>query len=183
MPILGVTASSISGHLFTDTGVMFPLGMVQVGSGGSATASFTSIPSTYTHLQIRSMCFAVNDDENLYIRFNSDSGSNYARHYLEGNGATASASATAPDTGGVFSNTSNGTSPYIAVCDILDYAKTNKNTTIRALSGRDRNGSGSIALRSSVWLNTAAVTSITILAGSGNLSSGSQFALYGINGA
>ena len=149
----------------------------------SAQSSITFSSFTgYTHLQLRSMCFAVNDDENLYIRFNSDSGSNYARHYLEGNGATASASATAPDTGGVFSNTSNGTSPYVAVCDILDYANTNKNTTIRALSGRDKNGSGSIALRSSLWLNTAAVTSITILAGSGNLSSGSQFALYGIKG-
>ena len=36
MPILGVTASSISGHLIApDTGVMFPIGMVTVGSGGA----------------------------------------------------------------------------------------------------------------------------------------------------
>jgi len=129
------------------------------------------------------MCFGSNDDENLYIRFNSDSASNYARHYLEGNGTAASASATAPDTGGVFSNTSNGTSPYVSVCDIFDYRDTNKFKTIRALSGRDKNGSGSIALRSSLWRSTSAITSITILAGVGTLSSGSHFALYGIKGA
>jgi hypothetical protein len=155
-----------------------------------ATSTLTSLQSSitfsslgsYKHLQLRSMCFGSTDDENLYIRFNSDSGSNYARHYLEGNGASASASATAPDTGGVFSNTSNGTSPYVSVTDILDYADTNKFKTLRSLAGRDRNGSGSIALRSSLWRSTSAVTSITILAGSGTLSSGSQFALYGIKG-
>jgi hypothetical protein len=155
---------------------------VTVGAGGSSSVDFTSIPSTYKHLQLRSMCFGSVDDENLYIRFNSDSGSNYARHYLEGNGASASASATAPDTGGVFSNTSNGTSPYVSVTDILDYADTNKFKTLRSLAGRDKNGSGSIALRSSLWRSTSAVTSITILAGSGTLSSGSSFALYGIKG-
>jgi len=129
------------------------------------------------------MCFGSNNQENLYIRFNSDSGSNYARHYLLGDGATASASATAPDTGGVFSNTSTSTSPYVAICEILDYADTNKFKTIRALSGRDVNGTGGdIALRSSLWRSTSAVTSITILAGVGTLSSGSHFALYGIRG-
>ena len=144
--------------------------------------TFPSLGS-YKHLQIRSMCFGSNNLENLYIRFNSDSGSNYARHYLLGDGASASASATVPDTGGVFSNTSTSTSPYVAICDILDYADTNKFKTIRAISGRDVNGAGGdIALRSSLWRSTSAVTSITIYAGVGTLSSGSHFALYGIKG-
>lgn len=151
-------------------------------SSNQSSITFSSLGS-FTHLQLRSMCFGTTDDENLYMRFNGDTGSNYARHYLDGNGATTSASATAPDTGGVFSNTSNGTSPYVSVTDILDYANTNKFKTIRALSGRDVNGSGGdIALRSSLWRSTSAVTSITILAGGGTLSSGSQFALYGIRG-
>lgn len=147
-----------------------------------SSVSFSSIVGTYKHLQLRSLCFGSNNDENLYIRFNGDTGSNYARHYLEGNGSSASASGTAPDTGGVFSNEYSGTSPYVSVCDILDYTDTNKFTTLRSLSGRDANGSGSIALRSSLWRNTAAVTSITIYAGAGTLSSGSHFALYGIKG-
>jgi hypothetical protein len=151
-------------------------------TGSQSSVTFSSLGS-YKHLQIRSMCFGSNNQENLYIRFNSDSASNYARHYLLGDGASASASATAPDTGGVFSNTSTSTSPYVAICDILDYADTNKFKTIRALSGRDVNGvGGDISLRSSLWRSTSAVTSITILAGAGTLSSGSSFALYGIKG-
>jgi hypothetical protein len=148
----------------------------------TASVTFSSIAATYTHLQIRSLCFGSVNDENLYIRFNSDATANYARHYLEGNGTSASASATANDTGGVFSNTYSGTSPYVSVCDILDYANTNKRKTLRSLSGRDANGSGVIDLRSSVWLSSSAITSITILPGSGTLSSGSSFALYGIKG-
>ena len=150
-------------------------------TSSQSSVTFSSLGS-YKHLQIRSMCFGSNNLENLYIRFNSDSGSNYARHYLLGDGASASASATAPDTGGVFSNTSTSTSPYVAVCDILDYADTNKFKTIRAISGRDTNGAGDITLRSSLWRSTSAVTSITIYAGVGTLSSGSHFALYGIKG-
>jgi hypothetical protein len=178
MPILGIIASSFRSAA-GPAGAYDALATVTVGSAVS-TITFAGIPSGYKHLQLRSMCFGTSDDENLYIRFNSDSGSNYARHYLEGNGSSASASGTAPDTGGVFSNTSNGTSPYVSVTDILDFADINKFKTLRALSGRDRNGSGSIALRSSLWRSTSAVTSITILAGGGSLASGAQFALYGV---
>lgn len=151
-------------------------------SSSQSSITFSSIAGTYSHLQLRSMCFGSVNDENLYIRFNSDSASNYARHYLEGNGTAASASGTAPDTGGVFSNTYTGTTPWVSVCDILDYTDTNKFKTLRSLSGRDSNGSGAVDLRSSVWRSTSAITSITILPGSGTLSSGSSFALYGIKG-
>ena len=144
--------------------------------------TFSSLGS-YKHLQLRSMCFGSNNQENLYIRFNGDTGSNYARHYLLGDGSSVSGSATAPDTGGVFSNTSTASAPYIAITDILDYADTNKFKTLRALSGRDVNGTGGdIALRSSLWRSTSAITSLTIYAGAGTLSAGSQFALYGIKG-
>jgi len=80
MPILGITASQITGRLSApDTGAMFPLGMVQVGSGGSATISFTSIPSTYKHLQIRGIARNTSGSgfNKMNIRFNSDSGSVY----------------------------------------------------------------------------------------------------------
>jgi len=177
-PILGIYASQISGHLNNNSYESIATNTL---SSSQSSITFSSLGS-FKHLQLRSMCFGSNNQENLYIRFNSDSGSNYARHYLLGDGSTASASATAPDTGGVFSNTSTSTSPYVSVTDILDYADSNKFKTIRALSGRDTNGAGDVTLRSSLWRSTSAVTSITIFAGAGTLSSGSQFALYGIKG-
>ena len=71
---------------------------VTVGSGGSSSIDFTSIPSTYTHLQLRmtARCTAQSggNPTNVYLRFNSDSGSNYAWHQLAGNGSAASAAPT-----------------------------------------------------------------------------------------
>jgi hypothetical protein len=49
-PILGIMASQISGHL--ETGAYESISTVTVGGGGSATITFSSIPGTYTHLQV-----------------------------------------------------------------------------------------------------------------------------------
>jgi hypothetical protein len=52
MPILGIIASAITGNLVTTS--YESIETVTVGSGGSATVlTFSSIPATYTHLQIR----------------------------------------------------------------------------------------------------------------------------------
>ena len=179
MPILGIMASQISGHLWAPAGAYDALATVTLSASASSII-FAGIPSGYKHIQLRTMCFGSNNQENLYIRFNNDTGSNYARHYLLGDGSSVSASNTVPDTGGVFSNTSTASAPYISICDILDFASSNKNKTLRALSGRDTNGSGDIALRSSLWNNTSAITSLNIYAGVGTLSSGTTVALYGV---
>jgi hypothetical protein len=66
--------------------------------------------------------------------------------------------------------------------DILDYGVTTKNTTMRALNGGHEYNW--IALASGVWMNTAAVTSITfnMPLTSANFVSGTRFSLYGIRG-
>ena len=165
---------------------------VTVGSGGSTSIDFTSIPSTYKHLQIRAIARETNTGGGITIsnlRFNSDSGNNYARHRVGGNGSAASATATASTSAiwvcamwsaGELANTF-GT----AVVDILDYANTSKNKTVKSLEGLDNNGggvNGEVSLRSGVWLNTSAVTSITLTSVSTGYTQYSQFALYGIKG-
>jgi hypothetical protein len=178
MPILGIIASSFRSAA-GPVGAYDALATVTLSATASS-ITFSGIPAGYKHLQLRSVCFGSNNQENLYVRFNGDTGSNYARHYLLGDGSSASASATVPDTGGVFSNTSTATSPYVAICDILDFSNSSKFKTLRALSGRDTNGAGDITLRSSLWRNTASVTDINIYAGVGTLSSGTTIALYGV---
>jgi hypothetical protein len=71
----------------------------------------------------------------------------------------------------------------VGVCDILDYADTNKYKTVRTLTGRDFNGSGDVRLHSTNWRNTATVTSIKVSDSSGaNLAQYTSVALYGIKG-
>ena len=151
--------------------------------------SFTSIPSTYKHLQIRyiaRLTYAATAG-NFLIRFNSDTGSNYSAHYLEGDGAAAGANAYtsiayayAPN---VIAATSTANAFEAGVIDILDYQNTNKYKTIRHLKGWDANGSGDVMLLSDNWRSTSAIDTITISNNGGwNFATGTQFALYGIKG-
>ena len=164
---------------------------VTVGVGGSSSITFSSIPSTYSHLQIRAISRGTNASyfvESL-VQFNGDTGSNYyANHQLLGSGSSASSSAdsTATYVSGPYSIAdSTAASMYSAtVIDILDYGNTNKYKTIRLLNGSDNNaynGQASyIILRSGLWKSTSAISSIVIAPSSGNWKQYSSFALYGI---
>ena len=151
----------------------------------SATASvtFSSIAATYTHLQVRAILANSGGIGGYALQFNSDTGSNYAWHYLQGNGATTAAGATTSTTsitGALGTNTANVFGG--SVLDILDYANTNKYKTARVLHGYDANGSGYAQINSGVWMNTAAINTIKLTSGNGNFAIYSSFALYGIKG-
>jgi hypothetical protein len=130
----------------------------------------------------------VEPQDSLSIQFNSDTGSNYARHYLYGDGSSpyagASTSQTSANIGAQGAALSGSNVFGVGVIDILDYTSTNKYKTVRCLSGDDRNGSGDIQLSSGLWMSTSAISSITLLAqtGSANFAQYSSFALYGIKG-
>ena len=189
-PILGIIASQISGHLFTQ-GAFDSIATTTVGSGGASTITFSSIPQTYTHLQLRGIARensgAGTSVEDLLVRFNSDSGANYRYHYLRGSGTAASSGTAGSRTyawaAGVAQAGSTSSVFNSSVCDILDYTNTNKYTTTRSLSGADFNGSGIFDFISNLWLNTAAITSITITTGGNDFAQYSSFALYGIKAA
>ena len=162
-------------------------------SGSTNTLTFSSIPATYSHLQIRYAACApgVTGNTYQYMQFNTDTSvlsTNYATHELYGSGATA-ASAAATARYNVFAGWggSNSSSYYATgIIDILDYTSTTKNKTVRGLSGFDANGSGYVELNSGVWFNStiAAINSITIFvqesATPRNWTSSSKFALYGV---
>ena len=157
------------------------------GTGSSGTITFSSIPSTYKHLQIRWMSqvdAGTNGTYNTYIQLNSDAGNNYARHTLDGDGASATAtgadSVTAPQVG--LSTRNSDTALGVSIIDVHDYASTTKNKTIRIFNGADRNGAGSVQLQSGLWMNTSAVSTISIINFNGNFKTTSVFSLYGIKG-
>lgn len=151
-------------------------------AGGETTLSFTSIPSTYVALQIRGISKNGTGSDNVEIRFNSDSGSNYSFHNLQGNGASVSATGSATQTNGRVGVDTN-TEWWSAIIDIHDYASTSRYKTVRSFTGFDANGSGNVRLMSSLWQSTSAVTSIQLFHGTYTWTAGSTFALYGIKAA
>ena len=181
MPILGIMASAMSANLWQPEGAYDSLATITL-STSTASITFTGIPSTYKHLQIR---FIANDTvtSRIRLRLNGDTGNNYSTHLLYGDGASALTAAAASAnviTAGPALN-SGGTSFAAGVVDILDYAITTKYKTVRTLSGVDINGSGEIGLYSGAWLNTVAVTSVTLFwDNSSNIAQNSTFALYGV---
>lgn len=157
------------------------------GTGSSAVITFSSIPSTFKHLQIRYIGRTTNSatERNYYIRLNSDSGSNYAYHRLYGTGSTVGAEGYATQTEAYCSSSMPGALVAsniigVGITDLLDYASTSKNKTLRTIHGYDSNGTGNINISSGVWLSTSAVDTITLTLGSGNWTTESDFALYGI---
>lgn len=187
------TQSWVSGST-PDFGVFESIATTTVGAGGVSSVTFSSIPAGYKHLQLRGMgqtnrgTYGIDE---LGIRFNGDTASNYSAHMLLGDGASAAAVSVNTTYGyygyGSF-GTTTGSSWGGAVMDILDYGDTNKFTTTRTLGGVDLNGTvgglgGFVSLISSNWRSTAAVTSINLFPVSGTtISQYSHFALYGIKG-
>ena len=175
MPILGILASS----RLVSTNSYESIQTVSLGSS-QATITFSSIPSTYKHLQIRysANCTATG---NPIVRFNSDTGSNYAWHIVYGNGTSAAAVAGATQSFMYLGTTYQNTSVFNGgVIDILDYASSNKTKTMRALCGAENNSAGEVGLFSGLWNSTSAISSVTITLA--NFTQYSSFALYGIKG-
>lgn len=173
-------------------GAMEPISAITLASA-SASIEFNNIPSTYTHLQIRSILRNTSSNAgslDLFMNFNSDTGTNYrAYKQIGGDGSSAFVAASGTSTPALnkianayFLNDGNTANVYSSwICDILDYSNTNKNKVTRALNGQDLNGSGSIRFFSGLWINTSAITSISLtVEGGNNFKERSSFSLYGI---
>jgi hypothetical protein len=186
----GVSAASSASSSISMYNGMTALATVSVGSGGASSISFSSIPSGYSHLQIRCLTKSTRAGSQDYLDMrvggsSVDTGSNYSWHYLLGNGSAASAAggATTNFALGATIPTTSGSGEFAAtVIDILDYTSANKNKTIRALNGWDNNGSGNMELWSSQWINSStAIGSINLYSDTGsNFVQYSQYALYGV---
>ena len=179
MPIVGRFGSLAGlGSLILPGGAMESIATISVGSGGASSIEFTNIPSGYQHLQVRGLLIGVSAND-AGARLNQDSGATkYAWHRLNGNGSSATATA------GTSTNNSYAavfTTTYGAgfVMDILDYTSTSKNKTMRMFGGWDANGSGQVFLHSGLYMDTAAVTAVTVF-GVSNFAQHSTLALFGL---
>ena len=157
-------------------------------SGSQATISFTSIASTYKHLQLRIMgrTTRTSSTQNSFIyTFNGSSTGYGYSHRLYGQGS-GTGSADAPN-GSTYSfgctMATDGSASNVmgvAIMDILDYANVNKYKTTRIFGGNDQNGSGEIHLESGLWQNSNAISQIDLSVDSFNWAAKTTIALYGI---
>ncbi len=185
----------LSSPFYGVSGSFESIATTTVGAGGQTTITFSSIPATYSHLQIRYMAKNSGTTENfvqMKWTYNSDTAANYSNHYIYGSGsATGSAAATSTSSAGgaegligiIFDNAVTVPNMFsVGILDIVDYANTNKYKTSKLLFGADLNGLGRISLLSSNWRSTSAINRIDLSCVTGNFMQYSQFALYGIKG-
>ena len=192
-PILGIWASQNYPRI---TGAFESIQTVTVTSAQSS-ISFTSIPSTYKHLQIRYSALtnrATYGSDGVSLRFNGDTGTNYSWHATRGRGADVPYGGGGGGESYMYFDWGFGTTvasyPAVGIYEILDYANTNKVKTLRGLNGLDINGSiagyaGAVTQVSGGWYYSGnpAINSITFAsANSANIEVNSKFALYGIKG-
>jgi hypothetical protein len=140
---------------------------ITVGSGGAASIDFISIPQTYTDLTlvISARYTAGFEREQLNVRFNGDTGSNYTSRVLEGTDTTASSRTVASSPsfwgyapGNAATASTFGNSQYV----IPNYTgSTQKAVSIDVVT--ETNGAlNRAALIAGVWTGTSAITSITV---------------------
>jgi hypothetical protein len=177
-PILGILASGMSGNLWAPGKDFDSIATTTVGAGGASSITFSSIPSTYRHLQIRLLAKNADTGAQGAAVMSINGGAGEARHEIYGTGSSVGASGVS---GSLFIYIGGNTIQFgVGIVDILDYLDTNKTKTTRALSGVDNNGSGIVALTSNLETSQTAISSLTFTSNSGNFAQYSSFALYGV---
>ena len=163
----------------------------------AASVTFSSIPATYEHLQIRMSA------RNTWpypqgtgaLTFNGTAGTAYSTHGMAATGTGASANPYTGEgnmkiprltTGDGIGGTTGGvasTDFAPAIIDILDYRNANKNTTVLSMGGNSLTTTGPyVWFASGLFDDVTVITSIT-LDSNGSWMRGSEFTLYGLNSA
>lgn len=181
MLVLGTSASQNTKSFLND---FESLQTVSIGSGGQSTVTFSSIPSTYSHLQIRATVFnkETSGDVTYSVTPAGTTPTVYS-HYLRGDGSTATGGNKATVRWITDNGNAHTTSPLTFIMDILDYSNLNKHKTIKILRGINPGGSAiqaDVGMNSSFVLTTSALTDITFSIYSTGFAQYSSFALYGI---
>jgi hypothetical protein len=181
--------SMLGGNAGFDPGATWLIERVNISSN-TLSVTFSGIPSTYSSLQLRILSASTRAaSANLNIQVNSNTGTVYTRHEINGDGTTVTSSgavAGGVTTASIARSTGgdSGSNIYAAsIIDIQDYASTTKNKTMRSFFGINNNGlsTENVTLRSVLYIGTDAITSLTLTsASSTSFIAGSTFALYGM---
>lgn len=172
----------------TATSSMDSLGSTLVTSNVTF-VTFSNIPQTYSQLRLHYHVNGATLNDDLHMQFNNDTGSNYSRHWLGGNGSSHNASYSASSSFAyVGLNATNSSYPAVGIVDIYDYTSTVKAKTVSVICGSDRNNAatGVIYMVSSAWFKNSAgvydpISTLKFYTGAGsNLAANTRVSLYGV---
>lgn len=162
------------------------------GTGSSNLITFTNIPQTYKHLQIRGVvrtAYGSTVDTVWAYNFNNNTGSTgSANHQLYGNGSSVYSTASTGNSSAPIAYTAGSSATAntygAVVLDIVDYASTVKNKTLRSFWGFVSSGNYQVGLTSNLPVTlpgTNAVSTLSLIS-NGNYTTATRFSLYGIKG-
>lgn len=164
----------------------------QVLAATTASVSFSAIPTTYNHLELRwhGRTTSGNTSDNLIMRINGDSGPNYDWELLAGLNTTASATPSLGDsklllgtlvggtgTAGFFSN---------GTVDIQGWSQSGASHVV-TVSGKwyacwsNSAATSQTGAMGGLYTPSSAATSLTLTPAAGSFAAGSVFSLYGWN--
>jgi hypothetical protein len=162
-------------------------------SSSSSSFTISSIPSTYTDLRIVVVPKSNQNETNMYLRFNSDTGNNYSYTFLSGRFAGG------VDVINTFRGTSGGgtgiltdyrgvdtTNLGLITLDVFSYAGSTRKTVLGTSSEDRGNGatSSQVGRMVGLWKSTSAITSVTFsVLGVTTFVAGTTATLYGIKNA
>lgn len=161
-----------------------PIATTTLGSAASS-ITFSSIPNTYTDLKV--VLVARSNDtgtprEDLYLRFNGDTATNYSTTILYGqDGSVGSFRQTSqarincytglPGTSGQFS---------LTMVDVFSYAGSTNKTCLISVNNDQNTVGGEVNAQVGLYRSTSAITSITFLPQTNSFDTGTTATLYGI---
>jgi hypothetical protein len=154
-----------------------PLATTTISGSSTTSVTFSSISSAYTDLVIV-MGFSLSANDEIDITFNGDTGANYSRTYMEGDGTSASSAyGTGLNAIAILGRGNLMTN----LINIMSYSNTNIYKTVLARFSSPSNINGA---ETGLWRSTSAITSVTLnLRTSKTYVAGSVITLYGIAAA
>lgn len=160
------------------TTTYIPLANITLGSS-AASVTFSSISQAYRDLVLVINAKSTTSPNAVLGIINSDTGSNYNRVAMGGNGTNAGSSSNSNQTAmSLFFYTRVETvDGFMATLNFQDYSATDKQKSVLARLDNANIGTDAMAHR---WASTAAITNLQFNSSSGSFVAGTSFALYGI---
>ena len=155
---------------------------VTVGAGGAASIEFTGIPGTATDLLVVLSLRNIGFGSAYYGRFNGDAGNNYVQRRLYGTGSSVASQSFTSTELIVFQNEDNDTANTFSSSSlyISNYANTGAKSASLDVVTENNASNAEQGMYAISYTGTAAITSLTFLASSGNLAQYSTVSLYTI---
>ena len=162
-----------------------PIGTTTVSGTSTTVVTFNSISGSYTDIIIIANGTNGVATENVEMRLNNDSGANYSRTILSGNGSSATSGRSTSSTQLRLDVTGywNTTNPSTTIIQLMNYSNS---TTYKTVLVRSNNPSVGVDAVVGLWRSTAAITRVDLyptVASGDYFASGSTFTLYGIAAA